>query len=508
MLGLWWTCAAMLLLTACRTAPATLPPTSTTLRVIQATQVPTALRAVASLAPGGNQPDECEPDAAQATTQHTVSADISYGQRRAVVHQQIRTVNRMGERLQRIVLDAEANRFPGTFTLDGVTTDLGVPAYELTGRRLTIDLEKPFEPDCTLTIDLDFTLHIQPIGGENGWLGYSQHQLNLGGWLPVMALRRDGEWITHDVSAIGEQTIAETADWDVTLTVSDAPDSLMVAAPGAEVEHDAEGKRWRFRLPNGRDFTVSLSPLYERLVQTSGDGTQIELYTFGERTAQTAGGTVDNTHQALTAAAQAVALYSDLFGAYPHERFVIVQGDFPDGMEFSGLVFVGEAWFRTNTGTAQSYLTIITVHETSHQWWYASVGNDPALDPWLDEALAVYSEYIFYEERYPDLREWWWNFRVRTFVPSDYAGRRVDSSVYEFESGRDYINAVYLRGALMLDALREDLGTDEFFNWLRRYADVGQNRVVTADDLWTLLTPEQLEGTKATRAEFLSEAES
>ena len=53
-----------------------------------------------------------------------------------------------------------------------------------------------------------------------------------------------------------------------------------------------------------------------------------------------------------------LALYSDLFGTYPYDRFIVVQGDFPDGMEFSGFVFVSDNWFRTNTGTPQSYLTI------------------------------------------------------------------------------------------------------------------------------------------------------
>ena len=153
-----------------------------------------------------------------------------------------------------------------------------------------------------------------------------------------------------------------------------------------------------------------------------------------------------------------MSMYSDLFGAFPYERFVVVEGDFPDGMEFSGIVFVSDQWFRTNTGTAQSYLTIITVHETSHQWWYARVGSDQAINPWMDEALAAYSEYIFYEEHYPELKKWWWNFRVDTYVGQNYSGKRVDSTVYDFDNGRDYINAVYLRGAHMLDDLRSDSG--------------------------------------------------
>lgn len=496
--GFGWTFVAALLLTACQTA-AGLPPTATTLRVIQATQVPTALRAIPSLEPSALPTlVDCKSTAALPTTQHVVDAEVSYANHRAAVHQQVSTINRGSEPLTQVVFDVEANRFPGIFTLDDVTTDHGAQVYELTGRRLTIDLVDSFAPGCTLVIDLDFRLNVPAIGEENGYLGYSQNQLNLGHWLPMLAVRRGGEWITHEVSAIGEQTANDIADWDVTLTVSDAPTGLIVAAPGTFVGQD--GYQWRYTYAGAREFTLSMSPRFQVDLQTAENGVRVELYTFGERTASN--GVSDNVQQTLTAAAQAISMYSDLFGDYPNARFLVVQGDFPDGMEFSGIVFVSEAWFRTNPGGAQSYLTLITVHETSHQWWYARVGNDQALDPWLDEALACYSEYIFYEEHYPDLKQWWWDFRVGTFVKPDYSGRRVDSTVYEFSTGREYIDAVYLRGAQMLDALRQDVGTEVFFDWLRRYAEVGRNRIVAPDEFWSLLTADQLEQTRATRAKY------
>jgi aminopeptidase N len=132
------------------------------------------------------------------------------------------------------------------------------------------------------------------------------------------------------------------------------------------------------------------------------------------------------------------------------------------------------------------------------------VGNDQATTPWLDEALATYSEYVFFEEYYPELKDWWWQTRVDTFVPPDYVGATVDSSVYRFTSIREYINAVYLRGARMLEMLRRDLGTDAFFDWLHRYSEAGMGRVVTPDQFWSLLTPEQQLHTYNTRAAYLS----
>ena len=508
--GMLYVCliSSVILAVACRPVEA-LPSTPTPMRVIQATMMPTAdraLQAVASAAPG-TQPtsDSCQSNAALPTTRHTVSAEIDYERHQVAVEQQIRTINRGSETLDEIVLDIEPNRFSGIFTLDSLTTDHGAPEYGLSGRRLAIELETPFVPGCILEIDLNYTLRVPLIGeGINsygGYLGYSANQLNLGQWLPLVALRRSGEWVTHDVSVVGEQTVAEVADWDVTLTVDGAPAETLIAAPGVLEERNEN--QWRYTLSAARDFTLSLSPRYRMLSETTPDGTQVEVYVFADRTVQVASGTISGARQAMDAAVRSMAMYADLFGAFPHERYVVVQGDFPDGMEFSGIVFVSDQWFRSNPGTPQSYLTIITVHETAHQWWYAGVGSDQALNPWLDEALATYSEYIFFEEYYPELKTWWWNFRVDTFVPADYAGHAVDTSVYQFANAREYINAVYLRGAQMLDELREDIGTEAFFHWLRRYAEAGKNRVVSPDVFWSLLTPEQLEQTRETRIKFL-----
>ena len=118
----------LLLLAACQSVEA-LPPTATTVRVIQATMVPTvdrALHAVASAAPGTlPTPDECQETAALPTTRHTVRAEISYEQHTVAVEQTIRTINRGSEALNEIVLDVEPNRFPEIFTLDSLMTDHG-----------------------------------------------------------------------------------------------------------------------------------------------------------------------------------------------------------------------------------------------------------------------------------------------------------------------------------------------------------------------------------------------
>ncbi len=445
----------------------------------------------------------CIPIDGQPVSRHTVQADLDYTNRTVTVRQQITFVNLTDDALSQLVLSVKPAARPGVFDLDRVVLEPSGRSllYRLEGQRLTVDLPQSLAVGCRLTLTLAFELALPPIdiGGVDafrGYLGYSPRQINLGHWLPIVAPRQRGAWIVRDGSAIGEQDVLETADWDVTLTSADAPESLRVAAPG-QIEENRPG-RWRFVLRGGRDFSLSLSDQFILSSQMAANGIKVELYSFEDARIKLADGVIDSAAYALDVAAKSAALYADLFGAYPYERLVVVQGDFPDGMEFSGLVFVGGEYFR-GFGGPTSYLMMITVHEIAHQWWYAKVGNDAALTPWLDEALATYSEYAFIEAHYPALRDWWWGFRVDSLSPQGF----VDSTVYEFNSRRAYINAVYLRGVRMLQALREDLGTEAFYDWLRRYAEAGAGRIMSPEAFWGLLTPEQLDATAATRERYL-----
>ncbi|MBE2266995.1 MAG: hypothetical protein IAE80_02100 [Anaerolinea sp.] len=503
----------LVLLAACSINPGAvdaIPPTATTVRVVQTTLVPTFerhIQPINTITPAPTTPIHagCEGTAGLPGAQHTVNAGIDYEGHRVSVEQAIYFVNRTGGALTQIALDVEPNRQPNAFTLNAVTPVETVTGYDLTGRTLLLDLAAPLEPDCGIDLVLDFTLIVPTIDrglrGFSGYFGYSIRQLNLGHWLAAVAYYTNGAWVTHDVFAIGEQTVNEIADWDVTLTVTNAPPNMVVAAPGTLTRTESE---WRFVQTNAREFTASLSPFFNVYERETPHGVTVQLYAFGENQVGTSGGTVSGSAQALDAAANALATYSDLFGVYPNDRFIVVQGDFPDGMEFSDLVFVSNRWFEINPGSADSFLTFITVHEVSHQWWYGRVGSDQALNPWLDEALATYSELIFYQEFFPDLVDWWWDFRVNQYVGGRFNGNRVDATVYQFGSIRDYINAVYLRGAMMLDQLRIDLGDDVFFDWLRRYAETGADSIVTPDALWNLLTPEQLELISTTREQYLA----
>lgn len=452
---------------------------------------------------GGLVNESCVADSAM-LPRHTVVADVDYAQKTLRVEQRIAYQNQTDGALSEIVLVVDTNRWANTFFLGELKVNNAFTEYTLVEKRLSVILPTPLGVGCEVGLLLKFELHVPQIGAglitdSKGYFGYTPRQLNLGHWLPTLAIYDNGRWVTNPAFYIGEQELIALADWSVMFNLINPPETLTIAAPGEETR--INDRTWQYSHRNSRDFSASMSDMFNVAYEFLQNGTQVELYTFTDVASE-----VNSTLlpeeiavHALRSAVQSFEMFADLFGAYPYQRLLVIQGDFPDGMEFSGLVFVGNRWFVRYNGDPASYLTLITVHEVAHQWWYALVGNDPAITPWLDEALATYSEYIFLEEYYPDLREWWWEFRVNQYMPEGF----VDATIYDFPNVRAYINAVYLRGVKMLHEIRGVLGKDAFFDLLMQYAQTQQGDIALSQDFWALMTAEQLADTQPIRSRYL-----
>jgi hypothetical protein len=493
-------------------------PTATTFSA--ATAIPTLGARISTLAPAGSNAtatpeptatavqieaadsDPCSLPDDTPSVLHLVQADINPADFTATVTQVTRYLNRTGAPLNDLVFNVEPNYWLNAFALTSVTGD-GVGEASITGRRLSVRLNEPLESGCALTLTLAFDLTVPSVANGveafKGYFGRSERQMNLGHWLPTVAVRANGGWITREAFFAGEQNVLDVADWEVQLSVKD--ETWLLAAPGNITEYG--NGRYRGVLSNARDYSVSLSPNFVKSTEITMDGVIVDVFTLGDTQVQTASGVLDGASHALVMTTRSLELFSQLYGPYPYERMVIAQGDFPDGMEFSAFAFVSTTWFERYTGQPDGFLTLITVHEVAHQWWYTQVGSDAALTPWLDEALSTYSEYAFLEQFYPNLTEWWWQFRVEDYAPQGF----VDSTVYEFTTIRAYINAVYLNGVRMLHQLRQDLGSEAFFALLNRYAAANAGRVVSPAAFWSQFSPEQLAATAVTRALYLRRAD-
>ena len=184
----------------------------------------------------------------------------------------------------------------------------------------------------------------------------------------------------------------------------------------------------------------------------------------------------------LDEVAKALTTFDSLYGPDPYPSLSIVESPFYDGMEYDGLFFLSRDFYIAENGTVLNNLVDIAVHETAHQWWFGSVGNDQAMEPWLDEALATYSERLFYEQNYPDVNAWQ-AFRIDAYNPSGW----VDTDIYHGVDFRTYANAVYLRGAQFMQALRGRVGDEAFFAFLKDYATQMAGKRATSADFFRVL---------------------
>ena len=432
--------------------------------------------------PSATQPSAATPLPTQLPapqrSQVQLEVRLNYNRHSLAVSQTYQYVNNTGQDLSDLLFVVDANTHPGAFKLTALKIGTeALSAYSLENNQLKINLPAPLAAGQSLRVGLTFDLNLPLIPPPSNTVrasifGYSARQVNLVDWYPHIPPYQPGKgWLVHNPWFFGEHQVYEKSDFTVDLTLVDPPANLKVAAAA---QAEIKDGHYRFTHPNARNFTFSASNMYQVFATVVG-GISITSYVFSF---DAQGG-----HTALTDAAQALELYNRLFGAYIHPSLAVVEADFHDGMEYDGLYFLSKGFYSTYDGTPKGYLTMIGVHETAHQWWYARIANDQALEPWLDEALATYSEYLFYSSQYPDLKKWWWDYRVDYFQPAGWINQRI----YDYAGSYPYRDSVYLQGARFLDKLRQRVGDEIFFGFIKDYALRNQDRIATRQDFFDIL---------------------
>ncbi|MEW5830621.1 MAG: M1 family metallopeptidase [Chloroflexota bacterium] len=468
--------AALLLLASCGSPPAPQPTSTAADSLTPASPAGTVPPALT----GTPEPFVLPTPVPLERPQYSLNVILDYAAKTVSVEESINYPNQTGESLPGVTLAVVPNLWPDCFTLESLTVgEYPVSNYTLTGQRLDVPLPQPLAPGGTLLLDIRYTLSLpyaaqaDPNAERPRIFGYTGQQVNLTNWYPFVVPYDPGNgWVLHDPWFYGEHLVYEAADYDVTLRFAglSSPPVVAASAPASQ-----DGDALRYRLEAGRAFVFSLSPDF-RVATAEADGVTVTSYYFplfevpGEAAAQVS--------------AQAVQVFSQRFGPYPHASLSVVQGDFNDGMEYSGLFYLSRDFYNLYDATPNNYLVTVAAHETAHQWWFEKVGNDQALEPWLDEALCTYSERIFYADTSPNsLKDWWWPVRVDFYKPQGW----LDISVYEGGGFRPYTDAVYLNGAHFLQDLHARIGDEAFYAFLKDYASQMAGMIATPDDFFHIL---------------------
>jgi len=302
----------------------------------------------------------------------------------------------------------------------------------------------PVRAGTTLEIAVPWQLRVP--GPVEDRISRNGDALRLGSFFPILAWEPGVGWATEPaVAAFAEASTAQTADFDLTVTV---PPGYGVLASGVS---DRPG---HWTATTMRDVGVSVG----RFDTATGTARAPEPVAV---TVGVHAGVGESPGAYLARVVASMEDFGRRFGPYPWPAFTLaITPGLGGGIEYPGHVMQGPGTVGRTTS-----------HEVAHQWFYALVGNNQGRDPWLDEGLATWGE-----ARFEGVLE---AVRARPMPPAA-RGRVAEPMAYWSANRSAYYDGVYVQGAQALAALGD---ADLVDCALRVYAAVNAHRIARPADL-------------------------
>jgi hypothetical protein len=351
---------------------------------------------------------------------------------------------------------------------------------------LKVELKEPLKQGTSVELTMDFKVTIPP---ANERFGYGENHFNLGNWYPIAAVYDETGWNLDKYYPIGDPFYSDSSNYEVTIK---APEEYIIASSGALVNEKDEGndKIWKFQSSNMRDFAFIANKDF-KVAEKKVDGTIVKSYYYKNDEKR--------GKEALNSGVNSIKVFNEKFGKYPYPVYSVVETVFPSGMEYPGLVYISDNYYKTLSN--RDSLTIVVVHETAHQWWYSLVGNDQIDEAWLDEGFATYSESIYVENVLSKERgKNYFNSSVEERHNEVIADKIIDGVVVkgleDFRNWEDYGPTVYTRGAVVLNELRNKFGDEKFFQIMQEYFKEYEFKIAKTEDFMNVsekVTGQQLD---------------
>lgn len=333
---------------------------------------------------------------------------------------------------------------------------------------LKLNLPKPLKPNELAEVALVFELKLP----QNGLrLSHINNTTFLAQWYPMLAVYDDEGWHLDPYTTTGDPFFSEVANYEVHL---DLPKGYYAVSTAEDpIQTSSDKQTVYLSQQKVRDFAIMISKDYNKVTGFTNNDIKVNMYYLAE-------------HQEVSAlllgsAIEAMDFFETSFGEYPMEEIDVVLTDAGygiAGMEYPGLVTSNPYTYGDPVAPAYN----VVAHEIAHQWWYGVVGNNQVKEPWLDEGLTSFSEYLFMEQvlNKKDIAKIMEKYTAYTDEIAAKNKLDVLQSIYTY--GDYYSYFVYGRPAAMLWELKEQYGTDKVVEILRLYYQKFQFKIATTED--------------------------
>ncbi|WP_438485750.1 M1 family metallopeptidase [Streptomyces sp. S186] len=353
-------------------------------------------------------------------------------------------------------------------TVDRVLVDGHRAGFSRTGDELVVRPGRPLARGARFKVTVVYHGVPQPLGGP---IVFGSKY----GWMKT----KDGVFVACEPNAASTWFPSsdhpdEKATYDIRI---DAPKGLTGVSNGRLISsgesHGRSWSHWRESRPMAPYLATATIGKFDVRTGTTPGGTPI--YVATDPTLPT--GKVDV--YGVTAAA--TDYWSKVFGPYPFEETGAIVDDMPEAG------FSLEVQSKPVYSAVRNETTI--VHELAHQWFGDSVSVKRWKDIWLNEGFATYAQWLWAEHKgtataHDSFR------KAYQHIPADDPFWKIKVS----DPQRDtmFSDAVYERGAMTLQALRERIGDKAFFKLLPTWT--AQHRYGNADTAEFIALAEKVSG--------------
>ncbi|HEV7627012.1 MAG TPA: M1 family metallopeptidase [Streptomyces sp.] len=249
---------------------------------------------------------------------------------------------------------------------------------------------------------------------------------------------------------------SDKATFDISIAVPEGYNSL---SNGDLVSQRTEDRwirsNWRSDKPQATYLATFAAGKFDITKSTTESGIPvINAYSKG------LGDEAGSARASVERTAEVTDWLEGVFGKYP---FSSVGGYVPDtgarfALETQSRPFYGNARFKAGTDVS------VVVHELAHQWYGDSVSVRQWQDIWLNEGFATYASWLWSEDEGEGT--------AQELADHAYDSYPADDEFWKVKPGdpgaeNQFHEAVYDRGAMALQALRNKIGDKKFFAVLK-----------------------------------------
>ncbi|KUK50907.1 MAG: M1 family metallopeptidase [bacterium] len=357
--------------------------------------------------------------------------------------------------------------------------------------------------------------------------GYAKGKYDISQWYPKVAVYKDKKWADFKIGKNSE-FFNEYGDYFLKIEI---PKEYFLFSTG-RVEYEKEDsifldsllkdKNYKYKTDKNDDTLFKVVKVSARNVNDIAfslrkdfsyikkfkDGLEVEIV-CDRKNYNTYNEFVDNVFEM-------VKFYSEKYFPYPYDKLTIVDGLLRagGGMEYPQFIVMGpvisiDKKFRKILD--YKYLEDVLCHEISHQWFYLISGSNEAIEPFMDEGFATYSEISYMENKFHQknqitlfgrkvidlFTQHYLNFlnlqKNKKSVPINYSSKDTKDDNY---------GVFYSKGYLIIKKMENLFGKDTFALYMKEYFEKYNFSHPTIEEFYNFLV-QKSEGRYKTYLKYL-----